>query len=77
MNLSLFSLDPSYYGVMESEGSTPGSDLMIGDVVYINGEGDWRGKVCFLGNVHFAKGEWAGVALDHPMGNQLSIEFTN
>ncbi len=48
-------------------GQSP-SDLMIGDVVYINGEGDWRGKVTFLGNVHFAKGEWAGVALDHPMG---------
>src|SRR5689334_5006096 len=41
---------------------------MIGDVVYLNGEGDWRGRVVYLGDVHFAKGDWAGVSLDHPMG---------
>lgn len=61
--------DPSYYGVMDPSSSSL-SDLMIGDVIYINGEGDWRGKICFLGSVQFAKGDWAGVALDHPMGNK-------
>ncbi|OXA43403.1 CAP-Gly domain-containing linker protein 1 [Folsomia candida] len=60
--------DPSYYGVMDPSSSSL-SDLMIGDVIYINGEGDWRGKICFLGSVQFAKGDWAGVALDHPMGH--------
>ncbi|CAL8113852.1 unnamed protein product [Orchesella dallaii] len=44
-------------------------DLMIGDTVYVNGEGDYRGKICFIGEVHFAKGEFAGVVLDHPVGN--------
>jgi len=47
--------------------------FIIGDVVYINGEGDWRGKLCFIGQVHFAKGDWAGVALDHPMGNHDGV----
>jgi len=34
----------------------------------VGGEGDWRGRICYIGEVHFAKGEWAGVALDHPLG---------
>jgi len=41
---------------------------MIGDTVYVNGEGDYRGKICYIGEVHFAKGEFAGVVLDHPVG---------
>jgi len=43
--------------------------LSIGDRIYVNGEGDYRGKICYLGEVHFAKGEFAGVSLDHPLGN--------
>ncbi|ODM89360.1 Restin [Orchesella cincta] len=47
----------------------PSSEFIIGDTVYVNGEGDYRGKICYLGEVHFAKGEFAGVVLDHPVGN--------
>lgn len=63
-NLDYFILDYSS-DIIFSNGITT---FMIGDTVYVNGEGDYRGKLSFIGEVHFAKGEFAGVVLDHPLG---------
>jgi len=44
-------------------------NFIIGDVVFVSGETTRRGRIAFLGDVHFAKGEFAGVVLDLPLGN--------
>lgn len=36
--------------------------------MYVNGDTNKRGKICFIGEVGFAKGDFAGIALDLPMG---------
>ncbi|CAL8129671.1 unnamed protein product [Orchesella dallaii] len=44
-------------------------NFIIGDVVYVNGDTSKRGKITFIGDVGFAKGEFAGISLDLPVGN--------
>jgi len=45
--------------------------FIIGDIVFVNGDPDKRGKICYIGNVAFASGEFAGIALDLPNGEIL------
>lgn len=47
--------------------------FIIGDTVYVNGDPAKRGKICFIGEVDFAKGDFAGVALDLPMGTSVKL----
>lgn len=39
---------------------------MIGQRVYVGGVKP--GRITFIGEVHFAPGEWAGIVLDEPEG---------
>lgn len=48
-----------------------GDNLAVGDVVYVHGDVTKRGKVCYIGELSFAKGEFAGIALDKPSGMHL------
>lgn len=41
-------------------------NLMVGQEIWV--DGDKRGRIAFIGNVHFAKGEMAGIHLDAPIG---------
>lgn len=43
----------------------------MGDVVYVNGDVTKKGKIAYIGEVAFAKGEFAGIALDKA-GGKLS-----
>lgn len=45
---------------------------MIGDRVWVGGVK--RGKIAFIGETQFGKGDWAGIALDEPTGN-LTFQF--
>lgn len=47
---------------------TDTENFVVGDIVYVNGDGNKRGKICYIGEVAFAKGEFAGIALDKPDG---------
>lgn len=40
--------------------------FMIGQRVYVGGVRS--GRITFIGEVHFAPGEWAGIVLDEPEG---------
>merc|ERR1719420_1508778 len=40
--------------------------LMVGQEVWV--DGNKRGRIAYLGTVHFSKGEMAGVHLDEPIG---------
>ena len=40
--------------------------LMVGQEVWV--DGTKRGRIAYIGNVHFSKGEMAGVHLDEPIG---------
>ena len=40
--------------------------LMVGQEVWV--DGNKRGRIAYIGSVHFAKGEMAGVHLDEPIG---------
>lgn len=40
--------------------------FMIGQRVYVGGVKS--GRITFIGEVHFAPGEWAGIVLDEPEG---------
>lgn len=42
------------------------SGLMVGMTVWVDGVK--RGRIAYIGDVHFAKGEMAGVHLDQPLG---------
>jgi len=42
------------------------SSLMVGMTVWV--DGTKKGRIAYIGEVHFAKGEWAGVHLDTPRG---------
>merc|ERR1711936_202340 len=42
------------------------SSLMVGMTVWV--DGTKRGRIAYIGDVHFAKGEMAGVHLDAPVG---------
>lgn len=42
------------------------SGLMVGQQVWV--DGTKSGRIAFIGNVHFAKGQLAGVHLDRPLG---------
>lgn len=42
--------------------------FMIGQRVYVGGVRS--GRITFIGEVHFAPGEWAGVVLDEPEGQE-------
>lgn len=42
------------------------NQLMVGMPVWV--DGDKHGRIAFIGEVHFAKGEMAGVHLDSPIG---------
>lgn len=44
---------------------------MIGQRVYVGGVRS--GRITFIGEVHFAPGEWAGVVLDEPEGQELEF----
>jgi hypothetical protein len=44
-------------------------NFIVGDIVFVNGDGDKRGKICYIGDVAFAAGEFAGIALDKPNGS--------
>jgi len=44
-----------------------GESFMIGDTVWIDGLK--RGRVAYIGDTQFAKGEWVGICLDAPEGN--------
>jgi dynactin complex subunit len=39
---------------------------MVGQEIWV--DGDKRGRIAFIGTVHFAKGEMAGIHLDAPIG---------
>ncbi len=41
-------------------------NLMVGQEVWV--DGTKRGRIAFIGNVHFAKGEMAGIHLDEAIG---------
>lgn len=45
--------------------------FMIGQRVYVGGVRS--GRITFIGEVHFAPGEWAGVVLDEPEGQELKF----
>ena len=40
--------------------------LMVGMTVWV--DGNKRGRIAYIGDVHFAKGEMAGIHLDSPVG---------
>ena len=40
--------------------------LMVGQEVWV--DGNKKGRIAYLGSVHFSKGEMAGVHLDEPVG---------
>merc|ERR1712110_1232778 len=40
--------------------------LMVGMTVWV--DGNKRGRIAYIGDVHFAKGEMAGIHLDQPNG---------
>ena len=40
--------------------------LMVGQEVWV--DGNKRGRIAYLGSVHFSKGEMAGIHLDEPIG---------
>jgi len=40
--------------------------LMVGQEVWV--DGNKKGRIAYIGTVHFSKGEMAGVHLDHPQG---------
>ena len=40
--------------------------LMVGMTVWV--DGNKRGRIAYIGDVHFAKGEMSGVHLDSPIG---------
>ena len=42
------------------------ASLMVGMTVWV--DGTKRGRIAYIGDVHFAKGEMAGVHLDAPVG---------
>merc|ERR1711899_437738 len=42
------------------------SSLMVGMTVWV--DGTKRGRIAYIGDVHFAKGEMAGIHLDQPNG---------
>lgn len=39
--------------------------------MYVNGDVTKRGKICYIGELSFAKGEFAGIALDKPSGTYV------
>lgn len=43
---------------------------MIGQRVWVGGTKP--GKIAFIGETQFAPGEWAGIALDEPIGTNLN-----
>lgn len=46
--------------------TTDTDSFMIGQRVFVGG---FRpGRITFIGEVHFAPGEWAGIVLDEPEG---------
>lgn len=49
-----------------NELTTDTDSFMIGNRVYVGGVRS--GRITFIGEVHFAPGEWAGVVLDEPEG---------
>lgn len=55
--------------------ATDTDPFVIGDIVYVNGDATKRGKICCIGEVEFAKGDFAGVVLDLPIGNFLYIDI--
>lgn len=40
--------------------------FIVGDRVYVNGSRS--GRIAFIGETHFAPGDWAGVVLDEANG---------
>ena len=40
--------------------------LMVGQEVWV--DGSKKGRIAYLGSVHFSKGEMAGIHLDEPVG---------
>lgn len=46
--------------------TTDTDSFMIGNRVFVGGVRP--GRITFIGEVHFAPGEWAGVVLDEPEG---------
>ncbi|XP_070496865.1 restin homolog isoform X3 [Chironomus tepperi] len=61
------------YSSPDRKSSNHGTDLttdtdsfMIGQRVYVGGVKS--GRITFIGEVHFAPGEWAGIVLDEPEG---------
>lgn len=48
-------------------------NLIVGDVVYVNGDPNKRGKIVYIGEVAFAKGEFVGITLDKPIGMKGNV----
>ena len=57
-----------FYFLDEEESREKDTDsFIIGETVWVGGTK--RGKITFIGETQFAKGEWAGVVLDDPIGS--------
>ncbi|CRK88135.1 CLUMA_CG001920, isoform A [Clunio marinus] len=53
--------------------TTDTDSFMIGNRVYVGGVKS--GRITFIGEVHFAPGEWAGVVLDEPEENLGKVKI--
>ena len=49
--------------------TTDTDSFMIGQRVYVGGVKS--GRITFIGEVHFAPGEWAGIVLDEAEGQEI------
>lgn len=58
------------------DGEQSNVNFGVGDVVYVNGDLSKKGKICYVGEVAFAKGEFAGIVLDKPVGKFRKVEWT-
>lgn len=53
--------------------TTDTDSFMIGQRVYVGGVKS--GRITFIGEVHFAPGDWAGIVLDEPEGQALNFSI--
>lgn len=45
--------------------------FIIGQRVWVGGSKP--GSIAYIGETQFAPGEWAGIVLDQPIGNELEV----